>query len=113
MRDLSTIASILRARREELLQRVDVLEMAVRHHDEALDDDFAEQAVQRQNDEVLNALDESSIAELGRINEALRRLDEGHFGICVACGSEIPLARLQVIPFAERCIDCAELDDDH
>lgn len=111
MRDLSTIAASLRVRRAELLQRVNVLEMAVRHDQEALDDDFAEQAVQRQNDEVLSALDENCVAELRRINEALRRLDEGHFGICVACNNEIPIERLEVLPFAERCIDCAELDD--
>ena len=111
MRDLSEIVSRLHDRRAALLQRVDVLEMAVRHHEEALDDDFAEQAVQRQNDEVLNALDENSIVELRRINEALRRLEEGHFGFCVACGSEIPVARLEIIPFAERCVECAELDD--
>ena len=111
MRDLSRIASILRARRAELLQRVNVLELAVRHHEEALDDDFAEQAVQRQNDEVLSALDDNSIAELRRINEALLRLEERHFGVCIACGKEIPVERLEIIPFAERCIDCAELDD--
>jgi len=111
MRDLSRIAASLRARREALLQRVNVLEMAVRHHQEALDDDFAEQAVQRQNDEVLSALDENSIAELRQINAALKRLEEGHFGICVACGNEIPVERLEIIPFAECCIDCAELDD--
>ena len=111
MRDMTRIVSKLRERRRLLLQRVNAIEQVVRHTDEALDDDFAEQAVQRQQDEVLDALDDSSITELRHINAALERLHKGRFGICIACGGDIPMERLEAIPYAERCIDCAELDD--
>jgi DnaK suppressor protein len=111
MRDFSRIESRLYAQRDALVKRVNSIEKTIRHNDEVLDDDFAEQAVQRQNDEVLDALDDSGIAELRLINLALQRLNEGSFGVCIACGTEIPYERLEAIPYAERCIDCAELDD--
>ncbi|UCE59801.1 MAG: TraR/DksA family transcriptional regulator [Phycisphaerales bacterium] len=38
--------------------------------------------------------------------EALRRIKDGTYGICVDCGILIPSARLQVKPEATRCIDC-------
>ncbi len=44
--------------------------------------------------------------ELTRMDEALRRLREGTYGICEECGTEIDEARLRVAPYAGRCIDC-------
>ena len=45
---------------------------------------------------------------LNKINEALRRLDEGVYGNCFECGDEIAEARLRALPFAVRCKDCEE-----
>ena len=45
---------------------------------------------------------------LNKINEALRRLDEGSYGNCFECGDEIAQARLRALPFAVRCKDCEE-----
>lgn len=45
---------------------------------------------------------------LNKINEALRRLDEGTYGNCFECGEEIAEARLRALPFAVRCKDCEE-----
>ena len=41
-----------------------------------------------------------------RIDEALERLDTGEYGTCADCGEEIPMARLNALPFAVRCVDC-------
>jgi len=43
---------------------------------------------------------------LNKINEALRRLEEGTYGNCFECGEEIAEARLRALPFAVRCKDC-------
>jgi len=45
---------------------------------------------------------------LTKINEALRRLDDGTYGNCFECGEEIAEARLRALPFAVRCKDCEE-----
>jgi DnaK suppressor protein len=41
-----------------------------------------------------------------KIKEALQRIDEGEYGICVACGNEISEKRLIARPVATHCIDC-------
>jgi DnaK suppressor protein len=38
--------------------------------------------------------------------EALRRLDEGRYGLCVDCGNGVPESRLEAKPEAARCVTC-------
>ena len=45
---------------------------------------------------------------LNKVNEALRRLEEGTYGNCFECGDEIAEPRLRALPFAVRCKDCEE-----
>ena len=45
---------------------------------------------------------------LKAIEEALRKIDEGDYGICEDCDEDIPIGRLNAMPFAVRCIDCQE-----
>jgi RNA polymerase-binding transcription factor DksA len=79
----------------------------VRHTDDPLTADFAEQAVERENDEVLTALDDSIRAELAHLEQALARLDEGIYGVCEKCGNSIGEKRIEALPYALTCIDCA------
>jgi DnaK suppressor protein len=43
---------------------------------------------------------------LRRVERAEHALEEGSYGRCADCGVEIPGARLEVFPDAERCVDC-------
>jgi DnaK suppressor protein len=45
---------------------------------------------------------------LAFIKSALQRFDCGEFGICEECEEEIPLERLQAIPWAAYCVPCQE-----
>jgi DnaK suppressor protein len=45
---------------------------------------------------------------LNKINTALRRIDEGTYGVCFECGDEIAGPRLRALPFALRCKDCED-----
>jgi DnaK suppressor protein len=47
-------------------------------------------------------------AQLRAVEEALLRIEEGVYGICEDCGEEIPIGRLNAMPFALRCVDCQE-----
>ena len=40
------------------------------------------------------------------IDRALARIDAGTYGRCVGCGAEIPEERLELRPFAGRCVTC-------
>jgi len=42
------------------------------------------------------------------IDEALGRVDEGRYGVCVECREAIPLDRLRAVPFAIYCVDCQQ-----
>ena len=53
------------------------------------------------------ALRERSRGELTRVDAALRALDDGTYGTCVSCGNPIAPERLEAIPWAPTCIDCA------
>lgn len=46
-------------------------------------------------------------ARLREVEEALRRLDRGEYGLCIKCGEEISPARLKVRPEARLCVACA------
>jgi DnaK suppressor protein len=48
---------------------------------------------------------------LARIDEAMRRLDDGGYGHCGECGDAIAPARLRALPFAVRCKDCEEMHE--
>jgi DnaK suppressor protein len=52
------------------------------------------------------ALFDRARERLSAIDAAIGRLGAGVYGTCARCGDEIPLARLQVIPFAQYCVDC-------
>jgi len=56
----------------------------------------------------LSGLAEAAQAELRQVDEALVRMDAGTYGICAHCGRPIPPERLEVRPFAEYCVACAE-----
>jgi DnaK suppressor protein len=45
--------------------------------------------------------------ELGRIEQALKRLEKSEYGYCLECGEDIDPRRLAVDPAATHCIDCA------
>ena len=44
---------------------------------------------------------------LQMIQAALRRLDDGEYGYCLACDEAIPAKRLAIDPVVTRCVDCA------
>jgi DnaK suppressor protein len=46
------------------------------------------------------------------IEHAISKAGSGSFGICERCGSEIPIERLEVLPFARYCIECQEIVDE-
>jgi DnaK suppressor protein len=46
--------------------------------------------------------------EIRRIDGALTRLSDGSYGTCIDCDQDIPMARLEAEPTAERCIQCQE-----
>jgi DnaK suppressor protein len=53
------------------------------------------------------AAHEQMLDQLAEIDRALVKIDEGSYGTCDSCGGEIPPGRLEVHPWAVRCVACA------
>ena len=78
----------------------------VEHAREVLLQD-GDDAPQREGErEVDMALSDLETQQIGAISQALLRLQEGRYGSCAVCGAAIPFARLQVEPWATRCVAC-------
>ena len=101
----------IRQRLEERLlhlqQRLHQVERARRREINPLDPDWQEQAITRQEDEVLDSLDSEGQREIIAIQAALKRLEDGTYGDCQTCGEPIAPARLKALPYAVQCIACA------
>ena len=97
--------------REELLERRTALLARTRAVERDLrrrqNPDSEERVTEGENDEVLEGLDAAGRQTLGQIDDALRRFDEGTYGVCESCGETIPLDRLRAVPFTRGCIRCA------
>lgn len=72
-------------------------------------EDQKDHAAQLQQEEVDDAGLARDLAELALVEQALRRMDEGRYGDCAACGEPIPLQRLLAQPAALRCAACQAL----
>jgi DnaK suppressor protein len=99
--------------RQILLKRRDALRKALagdlsllRELNAQTSGDMVDAALDSVQDEISSQLAEVESRELARIEYALERMREGQFGICEGCGVNIPLARLQALPYATFCIKC-------
>ena len=98
----------LRELRAEYMKRRDAIHKDTWHLEEAVEKDFAEQVTQRENDDVLGALEDDAKQTVMKIDNALLRIAAGEYGICPECGEEISEQRLKAVPYAKYCVSCAE-----
>ena len=103
--DLKLIRKNLEERKTVLLQRISSVKHGITQEHSA---DWSEQAQERQNDEVLEAIGNESQHELSQINHALERMESGNYTSCSECGEDISLKRLEAVPYTHLCINCAE-----
>jgi DnaK suppressor protein len=57
---------------------------------------------------VLAQLSDAQRHEVAQIDAALARMDAGTYGECIECGADIPVERLEAIPYALRDAECGE-----
>jgi DnaK suppressor protein len=69
--------------------------------------DSEEQAQDRENDEVVDAIGNETTLLIEVILGALRRIENGVYGTCDNCGKSIAIGRLKAMPEATRCLACA------
>ncbi len=85
---------------------------ASRDQDRQSPEDLVDLAVRSYTRDFLLSLGEMERKQLIRIEDALARLEEGKYGICSLCGTEIPEPRLQAVPWAGLCVRCQGLEEE-
>ena len=98
---------------ELLKQRRDALRMAIRGDFSMLQKmrqetvgDVVDFAMDSSNDEINSQLAEVESRELASVELALEKVKQGSYGECEGCSKNIPLARLQALPYASLCVGC-------
>ena len=111
--DLTTMKTGLEAKHDELRTNITGLTEAHPVPTDPIEanegpNDFEDLAVdflEMQNEQSLLVNEQALLTEVQR---ALKRIDDGRYGICIACGSLIPEKRLEAIPWAARDIKCEQ-----
>lgn len=109
------VRRMLLERRRELLNEIqskvrDVREAGSNDHRHAAD--VRELGETEPDDDLVFTLIQMRSEALERVNEAVRRCEEGTYGYCVDCGEVIAPSRMRALPFAVRCRDCEEMRED-
>ena len=102
--NLLKIRELLQRRRRDIIQAsMGAQRELTALKDQDRDPEYEENAQTELADYTLSSLMESQRREIMLIDAALRRMDTGVFGACVDCGYDIPIERLEALPFAIRC----------
>lgn len=107
--------------KKRLLEEKGRLEMLIREYQQELEEArMTESSADRSSDpgnaeagsmkfeyEKELSIEQNTIDLLGKVDHALERVDAGKYGICESCHKDIPVARLDVLPYVTLCVDCA------
>ncbi|MEL7497253.1 MAG: TraR/DksA family transcriptional regulator [Planctomycetota bacterium] len=103
---IKEMQSILVQRRDALRKAIAGDDSMLRNFSQQNSGDVVDFACDSNNLEVGSKLAEAGSRELKRIELALQGIQDGTYGVCKACQKNIPLARLQALPYAALCIRC-------
>ena len=107
MAETDVVRAHLNRQYDVLLERLAQVERDRFRVNGPLSADFEEQAVERENDDVLDRLAAATASELAQVRHALDQIEVGHYGTCTHCHTAIAEARLHALPEATECTSCA------
>ena len=97
---------ILTSRRDDILGSAPVRAPSVEPGSKS--GDWIDHSSMESDIHVRLALQQTDSKLLRAIEEAILRLDQGVYGICMDCEEEIAAARLDAVPWTRVCINCKE-----
>ena len=101
----------LLAKREELLHRVQAARKSEKEGTGKQAPDLGDRALSTVTRDLSYQLTVGERDIVRRVDDALDRMEEGEYGVCVACGKKVQTGRLDAVPWARHCIECQELQD--
>jgi DnaK suppressor protein len=105
-RSLEIIKNKLLERKKELEEALKSL--ATEDIDDDPGQDLGDQVSSATSQVLRQSLSNSELAQYNKVLRALKSIDEGTYGICIDCDQQISEKRLNVYPYASRCISCQE-----
>lgn len=114
--ETTKIQSALRARRDELRTEYDqtlseITELQRERLTDSAGDDQADTGTKTFEREQEISLAKNILDRINQVERALERLDEGNYGWCERCGTDIPVERLAAFPSATLCVSCKQLEE--
>ena len=107
---ISKMRQQLLARREAIMESLNAdLGSDVRNQATG---DTGDAAMDSMHSEMRSQMAENESRELTKIVNALHKMESGEYGLCEDCGRQIPLPRLQAIPFATLCLECQQAEEE-
>ncbi len=97
----------LETKREELMRMMAQNEQEAMAADDATQD-IADKAANSYTKEFLFSQSNNERFTLQLVDEALKRVKNGGFGLCVQCQAEIQQKRIEAVPWTRHCIACQE-----
>lgn len=109
--EMNRYRKTLEDKRSTLLALVRAARDAESEHGDSETPDLGDRATDAFNREISYGvrIKERDIVRL--IDQALGRIESGHYGVCVGCGRKIQKERLTAVPWARHCFACQELQD--
>lgn len=107
-KELADLRARLEKERESLIGDIDTLSIENQNQsdDYGIGNHLADDASDVVARDTNLALRSNSQDLLAQVDAALRRIDEGKYGICERCGKPINPERLEALPYATYCITC-------
>jgi DnaK suppressor protein len=102
--DFSAVKTLLEQKLSELTDRASEIDDDL---SETPDADWDENAIDAEQDEVLERVGQATNEEIAQIKRALIQIDAGSYGTCTNCGTVIDAERLEALPFSTRCVKCS------
>ena len=105
-KDLDTLRSLLNEEKNKLIRHLEEISESSVADLESPSGDSVDIAALEINQNNLQKIGKREQYLLKKIDAALKKMDEGEYGLCENCGEEIGLPRLTARPVAQLCIDC-------
>jgi DnaK suppressor protein len=107
-KDKDEFRKLLAAKKESIIRKLTDTITESKEMESNVAQDLVDKAETSYTKEFLLSLSDGEREQLLQIDEALKRLDHGDFGLCQVCHKEIGEKRLKAIAWTSLCIDCQE-----
>src|SRR5262245_59450275 len=104
---LDSFVHELQRRRADILARVAHTQEELQDLAAEEESEWSDSALEEDTKHLLARLDVRETTAIREIDRALERIREGTYGICVNCGQTLSNERLQAMPTAQLCANCA------